>query len=81
MGTLIRRRPHAVPIPSIALYAGLAYAISWATWIPLAMMAEKVVRGDAWPSHVPGLMSPMPAALLATWLLEGHPGYAIFSRG
>jgi hypothetical protein len=36
-----------------------AYAISWTLWISLAVMGEAVVRGEAWPSHVPGLMGPV----------------------
>lgn len=55
-------------------YTVLAYGISWALWIPLAVMGETVERGDAWPTHVPGLMGPMVAALLATWIGEGRPG-------
>lgn len=69
---------HAAPrvgaVPSAALFFVLAYAISWGAWIPLAMRGDTVERGDPWPSHVPGLMGPMLAAFLATWLTGGRAG-------
>jgi hypothetical protein len=36
----------------------LAYALSWAWWLPIVVSGGSVGRGDAWPTHLPGLLGP-----------------------
>lgn len=69
-----RGGPCGLPFRAIARYVALAYAISWTLWIPFAVLGETVKRGEAWPTHVPGLMGPMAAALLVTSLVQGRTG-------
>jgi membrane protease YdiL (CAAX protease family) len=58
----------------VAAYVALAYLLTWSWWVPLAFDGQTVDRGDASPTHVPGLLGPMVAALLATALLNGRAG-------
>jgi membrane protease YdiL (CAAX protease family) len=55
-------------------FFALAYALSWAWWVPLALGQPVVQRGDGWPTHVPGLLGPMLAAFLVLALTEGSRG-------
>ena len=57
----------------ILVFCGLAYAIAWACWLPL-WQAGVVVRAGSLPTHFPGLLAPLLAAVLTTWLLPGRSG-------
>ncbi len=43
---------------SLVMFFALAYALSWAWWLPIAVSGGSVRRGDAWPTHLPGLLGP-----------------------
>ena len=45
-------------------YVLLAYALSWAWLLPMAVGGLVVLTGDGWPTHFPALLGPMVAALL-----------------
>lgn len=55
-------------------YAVLAYAFSWAWWIPMVVRGEIVRPGVGWPTHLPGLMGPALAAVVVTAVADGAPG-------
>jgi len=42
----------------------IAYAFSWAIWIPMALAGTRVHQGSAWPSHIPGMFGPLVAAFV-----------------
>lgn len=54
----------------IALFCLLAFALSWAIWIPMALHGV-IVRAGSLPSHMLGLLGPMGAAWLTGWLVPG----------
>ncbi|GAA1827810.1 type II CAAX endopeptidase family protein [Actinomadura chokoriensis] len=54
-------------------YVALAYALSWAWWVPLAVGGD-VVRSGFTPTHLPGLLGPMLAALLVESTVAGRLG-------
>ena len=64
---LVRRHP-------IAAYAVVAYGLSWAWWLPIAFRHQIVAKGSGWPTHFPGLLGPMIAALAITALMSGRDG-------
>ncbi len=64
---LVRRHP-------IAAYAFVAYGLSWAWWLPIAFRHQVVAKGSGWPTHFPGLLGPMIAALGITALVSGRDG-------
>jgi len=68
-------------IGPIALYVALVGALSWGWWLPIALTGGTVRRGDAWPTHVSGLLGPMIAAIVATALLGGRPGLRALGAG
>src|SRR3954464_11834006 len=57
-------------------YVVLAYAISWAWWIPMALRGDVVRAGVGWPTHLPGLAGPALSAAIVTALAEGRTGLA-----
>jgi membrane protease YdiL (CAAX protease family) len=57
----------------VLAYAGLAYAISWACWLPLAFTHQIVIVGG-WPTHLPGLVGPALAAFVVALLGQGWAG-------
>lgn len=63
----------------LATYIALAYAISWAYWIPLALRGAVVAPGGA-VTHFPGLLGPALAAYVTTGLIEGWSGIARLTR-
>ena len=67
---------HSAPDPTSALIAfvALAYLLSWAWLLPIAINGSEVVSGVGWPTHVPALLGPMAAALLVTGRTEGRAG-------
>lgn len=58
---------------SLASFIVLAYALSWADWIPLLLRGEPVVPGGS-VTHFPGLMGPAVAAFVILFLTEGFAG-------
>ncbi len=54
----------------IALFCLLAFGLSWAIWIPMALHGV-MVRAGSLPSHMLGLLGPMGAAWLTGWLVSG----------
>jgi membrane protease YdiL (CAAX protease family) len=73
MTTIYRQRARSWTTP-VARYFILAILVSWACWIPVALVGRTVERGDVSPSHVPGLLGPMVAALITTWLVSRKSG-------
>jgi membrane protease YdiL (CAAX protease family) len=57
-------------------YVVLAYAFSWAWWVPMAVRGDVVHHGDGWPTHLPGLAGPALAAVVVTALVDGRAGLA-----
>ncbi len=55
--SVIRRRP-------LTSFFVLAFAISWAVWLGMALAGATVTQGSAWPTHVPGLFGPAIAAFV-----------------
>ena len=47
----------------------LAFALSWAVWIPMVLAGVTVQQASAWPTHVPGLLGPAIAAYVVAALL------------
>ncbi len=76
-------QPQAVQAGSgrIVGFVALAYAFSWALWIPMAIQGIVVQPGQGWPTHLPGLMGPAAAAIAVTAAAEGRAGLAeLWSR-
>ena len=67
----VKARAPALPLVMFFL---LAYALSWAWWLPIALDGGSVERGDAWPTQVPGLLGPLVAALIVLAVTEGRAG-------
>jgi membrane protease YdiL (CAAX protease family) len=63
----------------ILLYVLLAYALSWAYWIPLAASGAVVTPGGS-VSHFPGLLGPAIAAFVTTALRSGGPGLRALAK-
>ena len=59
---------------SVVAFFALAYAISWAWAIALAVTGQVVERGDPWPTHYPSLLGPAVAAFVVTALTTGRRG-------
>jgi hypothetical protein len=56
----VRRHP-------LACFFTLAYALSWAYWLPLAFTGKVVVAGSGSPTQFPGLLGP------AVWRRSSSP--------
>lgn len=52
-------------------YLLIAYAFSWAVWIPMALANVRVHQGIGWPTHIPGLLGPSVAAFAMSAVLGG----------
>ena len=63
----------------ILVYVVLAYALSWAYWIPLALSGAVVAPGGS-VSHFPGLLGPAIAAFITTALTSGVAGVRALGR-
>jgi deazaflavin-dependent oxidoreductase (nitroreductase family) len=63
----VRRHP-------LACFLTLAYALSWAYWLPLAFTGRVVVAGSGSPTQFPGLLGPAVAAFIVTALTQGRAG-------
>jgi membrane protease YdiL (CAAX protease family) len=58
---------------SLVVYVALAYAISWAHWIPLAVSGALVTPGGS-ITHFPGLLGPALAAFVVVAVTDGTAG-------
>lgn len=58
----------------------LAYALSWAWVIPLALTHQVVDRGQGWPTHYPALLGPTVAAVVLLAATTGRSGIAELLR-
>ena len=58
---------------SLAVYVVLAYAMSWADWIPLAVSGALVTPGGS-ITHFPGLLGPALAAFVVVAVTDGTAG-------
>jgi membrane protease YdiL (CAAX protease family) len=65
---------------SVIGYFVIAFAFSWAIWIPMALAGMRVYQGAVWPNHIPGLFGPMVAAFIMSALLAGRSGVADLLR-
>ncbi|MDT0164037.1 CPBP family intramembrane metalloprotease [Actinotalea sp. AC32] len=70
---LVRRRP-------VAVFAVLAYAVSWAWWVPMVVVGAVSRPGVPWPTHLPGLLGPAVAAVVVTGLADGRAGLRALGR-
>ncbi len=70
--TVVRR-------PDLA-FVLVAYAWSWAWWVPMAALEVTTRAGQAWPSHLPGLLGPAIAAVVVTAASSGRAGLADLGR-
>ena len=62
-------------VTSVLVFTGLAYAVSWAIWLPQVATAQGWVDGSAWVYfHLLGGIGPMVAGVLLTWRLSGTDG-------
>ena len=61
-------------VKRLAAYLCLTYLISWSVWIPLALSMTKVEPGQAWPTHLFGLLGPATAAIIVTLVTQGTSG-------
>jgi uncharacterized protein len=64
--------------PVVSFFA-LAYGLSWAYWIPLAVAGVRVSAGSR-ATHFPGLLGPALAALIVTGLTNGKAGVVALAR-
>jgi uncharacterized protein len=71
VGDHARARASAAPL---VVFFVLAYALSWASWLPIVVSGGSVGRGDAWPTHLPGLLGPLIAAIVVLAVTEGRAG-------
>ena len=61
-------------VRALVAFFAIAYALSWAWVIPLALTGHAVFQGRGWPSHFPSLLRPMLAAFVVTAWTMGHYG-------
>lgn len=66
LAAAVRRHP-------LGAYFLLTYLLSWGYWVPLALAGGR-------PSHFPGLLGPMLAALAVTPIVAGRAGVADLGR-
>ncbi|MDQ1483216.1 MAG: protease family protein [Actinomycetota bacterium] len=65
---------------ALVVFFVLAYALSWAWVIPLAVSQQVVDRGQGWPTHYPALLGPTVAAFLVVAATSGRLGMAELLR-
>jgi membrane protease YdiL (CAAX protease family) len=61
-------------------FVSLAYVISWAWWVPMAVRADVARIGQGWPTHLIGLAGPAVAAVITTALCGGWEEVATLLR-
>ncbi|HEY0493621.1 MAG TPA: type II CAAX endopeptidase family protein [Candidatus Dormibacteraeota bacterium] len=67
LAATIRRRP-------LVGFFVIAYGLSWAVWVPMALAGARVYKGQPWPSHVPGMFGPIAAGLIMSAAVAGTLG-------
>ncbi|MDX6412599.1 MAG: protease family protein [Gaiellaceae bacterium] len=67
-------RPGAINLAALALFAAIAYAVSWSWTFPLAIRGDVIMKGQGWPTDLPALAGPACAALLVTAWIAGRAG-------
>jgi membrane protease YdiL (CAAX protease family) len=70
--TLVARKP-------LLSFFVLAYGLSWAYWIPLALAGVRTAPGST-ATHEPGLLGPALAAFIITGLTQGRVGLVALAR-
>lgn len=65
---------------ALLAYVALAFALSWAWWVPLAVTGRTVRAGQGWPTHLIGLTGPALAAVLVTGVSDGRAGLVTLGR-
>ena len=70
--TFVRRHP-------LISFFVVAYGLSWAYWIPLALAGVRTAPGSS-TTHEPGLLGPALAAFIITGLTEGRAGVVAFAK-
>jgi hypothetical protein len=70
--TFVRRHP-------LVSFFVLAYGLSWAYWIPLAVAGVRTAPGSS-TTHEPGLLGPALAAFIIAGLTEGRSGIVAFGK-
>ena len=68
------------PVRALVWFFVLAYMISWAWLITLALGDQTVEQGRGWPTHLPALMGPMLAAIIVTAVVYGATGLRDLGR-
>ena len=71
-GAPLSRRAALVTGHPVAVFLSLAYLLSWASWLPLAVAGRSVRPGSADPTHFPGLLGPLLAAIAVAVLTDGR---------
>jgi membrane protease YdiL (CAAX protease family) len=56
---------------TVISYFVIAYAFSWAIWIPMALAGMRIYQGSAWPNHIPGVFGPLVAAFVMSAVVGG----------
>lgn len=55
----------------LVTFVVLAYALSWAWWVPMAVRGDVARAGQGWPTHLIGLAGPGVAAVITSGLSGG----------
>ena len=66
------RRPRSLE-RQLVTFVVLAYALSWAWWVPMAVRGDVARAGQGWPTHLIGLAGPAVAAVITTGWCGGRP--------
>lgn len=64
----------------LVVFFVLTYLLSWSWWIPIFLSGGIVRAGVGWPTHLPGLLGPLIAALITTGIADGRPGIRRLAR-
>jgi len=67
-------RAVGAPARALVAFVLLAYALSWAWVVPLALGHQVVEAGRGWPTHVPALLGPAVAAVVVIAATAGRRG-------
>jgi hypothetical protein len=73
-GNAMKRLAATIRHRTLISYFVLAYGLSWAVWVPMALAGARVSQGQPWPTHIPGLFGPIAAGLIMSAAVAGIPG-------
>lgn len=65
----------------LVTFISLSYLLAWSLWIPLAIAGVTTRQGIGWPSHMYGLLAPLVAALVTTFIFDGSAGVKRLLQG